>query len=500
MADGRASPAQLTGRVARGDVLLAIDGKSIVKIPIDQLVVGLKPLSSPTEGAYKRSLNLRFSAGEGLELLDKDKEAQKTKPDMFNMANFMPSEVPLVDQHSGMPLFEVGTHATEIVATESVAKDGETSTIQSKPIEARALTINDHISNHLTKSLSKEKATFVSQYFAWNDKNTELMRPTQVIMVAPTDETNALEQKKKTLEQGNRAIHAAKAFSYSMEDIDKGQDLRSFKAWNSNMSLRSRASTRRRYVMDTATLIGSTAIEEAPSDDDSAGSSNSGEDDGMNGDALLLQLAAHDAIWKKQVIETIENAIKEMDENEKHPEEKGGDATADKLGSLFLGDQVNNLLTKKKRSYALPPDEVTSVLFDLVTNLASTTPDEISLRGKFELNPQTSLLPFQKTKLSAGDDRLLASHFVINEVFPSWLKSFRPLPWDERRVLWPYTRSSTATDTTYTGGDSLYDGLTLDSGSIGESQSMSQGRAEKKKSLREKIEDMHLHVESRAEA
>ena len=68
------------------------------------------------------------------------------------------------------------------------------------------------------------------------------------------------------------------------------------------------------------------------------------------------------------------------------------------LGSLFLGEKVNQLLTKRKKSFALPPEEVTTVLFDLVTNLASTTPDEISVKGGFNINPQTSLVPFEKQK------------------------------------------------------------------------------------------------------
>jgi len=213
----------------------------------------------------------------------------------------------------------------------------------------------------------------------------------------------------------------------------------------------------------------------------------------MNGDELLLQLAAHDSIWRRQVLEAIEKTVTEMAEEEEAKAEITSEnvrAMPDLLGTL-LGDQVNNLLTKKKRSYALPPDEVTSVLFDLVTNLASTTPDEISLRGKFDLNPQTSLLPFRKSKHSDNDDRLLASRFVVNDVFPRWLESFRPLPWDERRVLWPYTRAASANDTI---AGSIDDGLTLDSGSVAP-QSPSQ-----KKSLREKIEDLELDMESRAEA
>ena len=90
-------------------------------------------------------------------------------------------------------------------------------------------------------------------------------------------------------------------------------------------------------------------------------------------------------------------------------------------------------------------------------------------------------------------DALLATLFVVNEVFPAWLKSFKPLPWAERRVLWPHTKASTMESS---AGSSLGDDLlTLDSAGV----PASPLRA-KKKNLRETIEDMELDVESRAEA
>ena len=44
--DGRASPAQLTGRIQRGDILLAIDG---VCLADNNALVGLKPLQAPDD-------------------------------------------------------------------------------------------------------------------------------------------------------------------------------------------------------------------------------------------------------------------------------------------------------------------------------------------------------------------------------------------------------------------------------------------------------------------
>ena len=71
LSDGRASPAQLTGVIQRGDVLLAVGDVSLDKLPIDQLMMGLKPLSAPEtpDGRYRRVLRLRLEAGVGHELL-----------------------------------------------------------------------------------------------------------------------------------------------------------------------------------------------------------------------------------------------------------------------------------------------------------------------------------------------------------------------------------------------------------------------------------------------
>ena len=87
--------------------------------------------------------------------------------------------------------------------------------------------------------------------------------------------------------------------------------------------------------------------------------------------------------------------------------------------------------------------------------------------------------------------------FVIDDVFPAWLNSFKALPWEERRVLWVHTRASTMES--HTGASfahSLDDALTLDSGSTGYP---SPSVRKRKKDLRETIEDMELDLESRGE-
>ena len=104
LSDGRASPAQMVGVIQRGDVLLSIDNKSLVNLPIDLLMERLKPLSTPdASGAYQRELQLRLSAGEGLELLLKYEAAESRKVADTSAASEVFSLFPMVDHMSGLP-------------------------------------------------------------------------------------------------------------------------------------------------------------------------------------------------------------------------------------------------------------------------------------------------------------------------------------------------------------------------------------------------------------
>lgn len=547
--DGRASPAQLSGLIREGDVLLSIDHKSIVNISLDKLVASLKPLSSPDgSGAYKRTLNLRFS----IDVIKESPEEKKENRDgvsaattdvLSSLSQFLPKEIPMADQLSGMPMFEEDytkrDESEPITATletpksqdtdtfdklnedekeerispaksmksletkslelqNSETKSLETKSLKAKSLRTMSLTYNELLSLEISDLLQDERQRFTSKFFAWNDSYSDLLRPSILATVQVATEISALLEKKELISRGHDAIVSAQKMSYNMEDIDKGKDLRSFKSWNSNVSLRSRASARRKLIMDTSSVIGSTIMEETMSDVNASIDSESLEDiDQPDGDELLLQLAAHDDIWRSQMLETIERGIKEMEEEE--IEENSSESVAveefdigETLGSLFLGEQVSKMLSKKKRTHALPPNEISSVLFDLITHLAYTTPDEISVKGKFDLNHQTSLVPFQRSKTSTATKvAFVATLFIVDEVFPKFLKSFKPLRWEERRVLWPHTKAGMfESQATSSLNDDL---LTVDSAGT-------QSTITKKKNLRETIEDMELDVEARSEA
>lgn len=247
--------------------------------------------------------------------------------------------------------------------------------------------------------------------------------------------------------------------------------------------------------------------EEEPSDlEESVASSTSGDADEPTADELLLQLAAHDEIWRRNVMEVLRNARKDIEEEEQKLQESEDaqenvpDGTSNgapqSLESLLFGSKVSSMLTSKKQSHALPPEDVTSVLFDLMTNL-TVTPDEISLN---ESNhhvrlKSAALVPFRERHSRGNENVMYAAQFLISDALPVWFKSFRPLPWKQRRVLWPKSRCAPGTSLASASYDFSDDGLTQDSGSTGYP---SPGRAYRK-GLRQQIEDLELNEESRAE-
>jgi len=88
-------------------------------------------------------------------------------------------------------------------------------------------------------------------------------------------------------------------------------------------------------------------------------------------------------------------------------------------------------------------------------------------------------------------DQQVATQFVLTEALPALLKTFRPLPWQQRRMLWPLISSTGSdVDSRLTDGD-----MTLSVAST----STGWGTPGQRKNLEEQIEDLELDVEVRAE-
>jgi hypothetical protein len=97
---------------------------------------------------------------------------------------------------------------------------------------------------------------------------------------------------------------------------------------------------------------------------------------------------------------------------------------------------------------------------------------------------------------AAESNIMLANHFLLDQILPLWLKSFRPLPLDQRRILWPPDRSNMLESTA--GSTISDDSLTIDSMASKNTNPSAQRKA--RKNLREQIEDNELDPESRAES
>jgi hypothetical protein len=544
--DGRASPAQLAGVIQRGDVLLSINDVSLLNLPIDQLMRGLSPLSTPdSNGVFQRVLRLRLASKEGLPLDQSlagparagQSTANETDVDgAADMFNFFP----MVDQLSGMPLFE----SEPRYAAERYRKD-ETEPAPAEPIEEDqstkvaplTLSLDELISTDVACSRQRDKARFISEYFAWRDDlfSEILCGPVSVDNEnddagdAKRDDSSSVSPPlapltlNQFIERGRRAVIGARALSDKLEAVDRGRDSRSLKSWKTTISLYSRASARRRAMQafDTASVpINFGRLEEEDDDGNeedfdemSSVGSHSDEGEVLDADAQLLRLAANDAVWRKQVLEYIEKIIEEREKGDilpEHAEVEGSvpetDSNIDaalstELGSFLFGDKMSKIITKQKKSLALPPDEITALLFDLATKLNATIPEEVATGSQG--SRQSSITPFMgngNVAATQSQDVQMASSFLLDDVLPVWLKSFNPLPWDQRRILWPLDKPTFGGSTT---ASSTFSDDSFTQESVGVASHLFSGGTPKmtkrSKNLRERIEDMELNAESRAE-
>lgn len=528
--DGRASPAQLTGVIQRGDVLLAVGDTLLTQLPIDQLMTSLQPLSTPEtpDGRYRRTLMLRLEAGTGRELLQSHERGMLPPPvdTPTAVVNDMFALFPMVDQLSGAPLFEAMEEPKQKrkediggSADDEMDKDGMDEQNRQAEAEAaddllntslnsfqEALSPDELISALVAKEQSDDRKRFASLYFNMGDGFPDLLRAT--FGLYDTSDIDGL-TKTQRIELGVRVMNLAERLTHSMEEIEKGKDLRSFKMWSTNFSMRSGATSRRRAAMDAVSLRSHRHRDRTPdaSDSDDENVESDGIDENsqasMDPDTLLLGLAAHDNIWREQVVKALQDVKHKMEngqddadeEQENEKKDEVGDidsALSNQLGNFLFGDKINEFVKKKKKSYALPPEDITTVLFDLTTHITTSAPDEVTIFGgttnSFSIQSSFDTQARAKSQLRA--DVMLATRFLLDDVLPVWLETFRPLGLDHRRLFWPKLRNQNGTTAHISDNDSL----TIDSY---EAIPKSSGRSTK--NLEQLVEDLELDVETRSE-
>jgi len=517
--DGRASPAQLTGMVSRGDVLLSIDGRSLVGLGnLDVLVDRLKPLSTPNEkGEYKRNVKIRFAMAEGLELLQKDDQSVNKKKKKKKTASlssptttpaskkrFQLGQYTLVDQLSGAPLFH---HNDSLNSSESKndALDVEKVIYTARTIDNTlafkrniAFSLNDIISMHLAKEHLIQKSRFVSGYFLKKENTSPLLkeRPMESVW-AWTTIKNGSNDKEERLELGKLALAKAKML---YDEIELGPRKRLLDPLevvrNECRSFSSRSRFSLKYEKK---LPGSD--DESSCDEGNESDSNSITSGDMVteeiGDEMLLRLAVWNRHWKRRMVETLEAASVHTRDKRKHSEVKSGvgkqrkDDLETQLQKLMFGSEVVELMSKKKHTVALPPDEITEVLFDLATRVTATIPTNVSIVNNFDASledmMQNEIILSRAEKSRADREIMEATRFLIEDILPVWMNTFKPIPPLQRRVVWPRIKDDSAVATP--------DDLSMESAATG----WSTNTPEKRAKLEDKIAHLELDPDTKAE-
>jgi hypothetical protein len=553
--DGRSSPAQVCGLLSPGDIMIAVNGKSLINgtihnpVTMDKIISVLKPLSQPINEhtkEYSREVRLRFALGDGKSLLRVQNERERRKLEdrelrkMLGLAggNAMASDpaadlfgigaLMAVDQHSGMPMFgnflehsneehakekkketvdDKGDHGSMKFAKEVVV--GSTKATRGKreihPVLflARARpTLQAQIAYQVQLDLLCIRNRNASEFFTLNETASSLLRPPSPLPVKMIDlyEENLIYARQQRLEHGTQTMTNAKSLFSLAElqdrvvEVFQDGDFIEVAPNTCGTSSVYTGNTRRRWHGGDCSVIAEDALSEAPltSTADNPNTQQGSIRPGESGVAecdhrFLVEWAAANEFWKTNVLKRLAASVAEIEK------ENSGHNSFDR----FLFGDVSSLLGKKKQSFALPPAEMTSMLFDLVEMLESGLPDHIFMKE----SPLSTFHPLSSEKVVtpgkidfARSDTKNATDFLLNLALGEWLKSFRPLPWKHRHALWSSHQSGLDGDSMVSSRTDDDDSLSLMSGFT------SQTRMEKDtRNLNELIEDLTLCHETRGE-
>jgi hypothetical protein len=506
--DGRASPAQLTGMISRGDILLSIDDQSLLGLGnLELLLKRLAPLSTPREsGLYKRCVRVRFALGEGLQLLAKDdgqqkktqqKQQQKKVGNKFNLENYT-----IVDQLSGTPLFNNldSDNAVEVKEGGSQLNTGDRENNDVppplSPKKAKIIPLNRSISYHVAMEQQRDKSNFTSRYFSMNEKASSLLRPMEDEII-PESFEDATKKKEELLFMGRRALTRAR---YLFNQVELGplkrkmDPLQIVRSECRSFSSRSRFSQKYIHQSDSDDDLS----DDESSDNDSMIPGENGEEE--IGDEMLLRLAVWNRSWKKRMVETLEAASirtrekmnKEADEKKENAKQrKKNDNLESQLQNLFFGSEVTEMMNKKKPTVALPPDEITEVLFDLATRVTATIPTNVNIINGFDSSihelDRDEVISSQIPNSNVDMEVFEATRFLLDDILPAWMDTFKPIPNHQRRVLWPLVKDGSSVATP--------DDLSMESAATG----WSTGSPERRAKLEDKIAHLELDADTKIE-
>ena len=515
--DGRASPAQLCGFISRGDVLISIDGQQLIGLyNLELLLDRLKPLSSPeADGFYKRTLKIKFAVGDGLGCLERDEEKKaqkknsKSQPQILDGANdlFNLSSLTIVDHMSGLPLFDNNQYekvqkAPDINPPEEKKCSEESNEVKIESTSSKKLVLHrksstlplhETISIQIAFERQSDLARGLSGYYHLNQQLPSLLRPDQNLTALTRDADTSFNLGTELIELGAQVLSSAKAkidqVESKLNQKNKVNPLAKVRSECRSFSSRSRFSQQRSQYNRSNSFLTPESID---SDEDSL-SSNELDRDETGDDEMLLRLAVWNKVWKEQMVDTLEAASvhnSELKVNKVLEDPRKGSKVIEQLmenqlQNLLFGDQVTKFITQK-RTVALPPDEITEVLYDLALRVSTTIPSNVQLNPSTGESFDDSSPPFsnhnERREISE------ATRFLLDDILPAWLNTFRPLKPSKRRVLWSVSKDGPSAVTSP-------DDLSLGSSTTGIS-AFSTSTPERRTRLEERIASLELDADT----
>lgn len=452
--DGRASPAQMCGVISRGDVLLAINNVNLLGLPFIQLSEELKALNfkppplfyggvNVSRGLTPRKLQdlrLRFAIAEGLALLDKNSSSvgKRNVPLPASEGNtlvdlFLPSDLSnMVDQLSGQPLFGSDVSSSfsnkrsdtlQKVNSSTAAGGEKKEDINEKSAVAFVPTSAKEISLHKTTSTVKNPVSMRSikdklegiAFNLYESINNEHIHRLGWSGFYDLDERN---------NSLLRRIPTAPFFSTG-------------EAHNGNHE--TDISTIERLQIGGIALSGAAAIFEATELSDKQelliiARSESGGTSRMSSVSYLTSNKCDDHFLSRDdqffasFIQFIEIHVKKMQKNDDDKNNEPDDSSSTQDEKVGI---ISNLFRRKIDP--LPPHTLTLSLYEVFKSFQGG-------RGKVAemgMDGALACIPFADASTSISTSKLKVSNFLIFRAIPLWLKSFRPLAWQERKLLWP---------------------------------------------------------------
>lgn len=515
--DGRASPAQLTRKIKRGDVLIMIDGLNLRGIGSTELMQALSPLS-PTlsETRIKVSFQLRFSIGEGLSLLCSEeknsaiRKAAADEDDFFN--KFMPSDFNMVDHMSGMPLFPKEDSFIEEKKTDD---DKPITQKKSSKINSSALKTHGETQNIKEHSTTKgtsqsdddldplesimydivkkmKEQNWESNFYQMDSTKSQLLR---VFRKKDTDKStidgsvlNSYLSQKERITLGIKAMKGASMIFQSLQSSEEkllyGVLYYPLRKRSSNRSLLSIGNKKSGYHPDNVYLPDQNTIEEeddgycsySDSDSDTVASkllsdtwkqkilyqleqatqtkTDTSNDDGRKQNKHPLLQSYEDSMHDIVGVENTSPRKKKLNQSEiteKTMIDVLSSTQQDESGleSLFFGNQAKALTSQTK---SLPPSKLTLSLFELVMNLEQhfNTSGNVSVLSSPTYARSlvgNSTIVTNATSIITKKSRAKANKvfFLFREALPRWLRTFVPLSFKHRKLLWSITSNVTNT-------------------------------------------------------